>query len=190
MEDSAPAGDFDPTNVDLTSIDPVDVICFLSAGGNEYDGRLGVRISALFVILITSTAAALFPVVASRIPRLRIPIHVYLFARYFGAGVIIATAFIHLLDPAYEEIGPASCVGMTGGWAEYSWPPALALTAVMLTFLLDFGAEWHVERTYAVSHGHGDVEDTVTRDDASADRVEGNANGVSQHPKNPSVFRT
>lgn len=66
---------------------------------------------------LLSSVATLFPVLAKRVPRLRIPLYVYLFARYFGAGVIIATAFINLLDPAYQAIGP---VGMTGGWASYS----------------------------------------------------------------------
>lgn len=71
-----------------------DVICFLNGGGNEYDGHIGVRVSALFVILVVSTAVTFFPVVATRSKRLRIPLYFYLFARYFGAGVIIATAFI------------------------------------------------------------------------------------------------
>jgi len=111
---------FNPENVNLTSADPRDVICALAASGNDYNGQLGARISALFVILVVSSAATFFPVLAKRSPRLHIPLYVYLFARYFGAGVIVATAFIHLLDPAYGEIGPNTCVGMTGGWAEYS----------------------------------------------------------------------
>ncbi|KAM0452869.1 hypothetical protein ACHAO4_005288 [Trichoderma viride] len=152
--------DFNPQSVDLDSADPRDIICYLNAGGNEYNGRLGVRISALFVIMIVSTAVTFFPVLATRVRRLRIPLYVYLFARYFGAGVIIATAFIHLLDPAYGEIGPASCVGMTGGWAQYSWPPALALTSAMLIFLLDFLAEYYVDRKFKMAHV--EVEDTIT----------------------------
>ncbi|PTB46106.1 uncharacterized protein TrAFT101_004422 [Trichoderma asperellum] len=152
--------DFNPQSVDLDTADPRDIICYLNAGGNEYNGRLGVRVSALFVIMIVSTAVTFFPVLATRVRRLRIPLYVYLFARYFGAGVIIATAFIHLLDPAYEEIGPASCVGMTGGWAQYSWPPALALTSAMLIFLLDFLAEYYVDRKFKLAHV--EVEDTIT----------------------------
>ena len=120
---------FDPTNVNLTSADPADVYCALQASSNEYNGQLGARVSALFVILICSSAATFFPVIAKRVPRLRIPLYVYLFARYFGAGVIVATAFIHLLDPAYAEIGPLTCVGQTGGWAVYSWPPAIVLAS-------------------------------------------------------------
>lgn len=152
--------DFNPQSVDLDTADPRDIVCYLNAGGNEYNGRLGVRVSALFVIMIVSTAVTFFPVLATRVRRLRIPLYVYLFARYFGAGVIIATAFIHLLDPAYDEIGPASCVGMTGGWAEYSWPPAIALTSAMLIFLMDFLAEYYVDRKFKLAHV--EVEDTIT----------------------------
>ncbi|KAJ5698644.1 hypothetical protein N7462_000649 [Penicillium macrosclerotiorum] len=141
---------FDPHNVDLDTVDATEVVCYLNSEGNEYDGRLGARISAIFVILIISSAATFFPVVAKRAPRLRVPLYVYLFAKYFGAGVIIATAFIHLLDPAYDEIGPASCVGMTGHWADYSWCPAIVLTSLMLIFLMDFGAERYVEKKYGL----------------------------------------
>ncbi|KUL90020.1 hypothetical protein ZTR_02774 [Talaromyces verruculosus] len=144
--------DFDPTSVDLDTADPAQIICYLNAGGNEYNGHMGARISSIFVILICSTLATLFPIVARRIPSLKIPVYVYLFARYFGTGVILATAFIHLLDPAYEEIGPASCVGMTGNWAEYSWPPAIVLTSVVAIFLMDFAAELYVESKYGVSN--------------------------------------
>lgn len=86
--------DFNPNSVDLDTADPASIICYLSQGENDYDGRMGARISALFVILIVSSAATFFPVLAARVKWLRINIYVYLFARYFGAGVIIATAFI------------------------------------------------------------------------------------------------
>ncbi|PYH44568.1 ZIP zinc/iron transport family [Aspergillus saccharolyticus JOP 1030-1] len=141
---------FNPNDVDLDTVDPVDVICYLNASENDYNGHLGARISAIFVIFIVSTAVTFFPVIAKRVPRLHIPLYVYLFARYFGAGVIIATAFIHLLDPAYGEIGPQTCVGMTGHWADYSWCPAIVLSSLMCIFLLDFGAERYVEVKYGI----------------------------------------
>ncbi|OAL35188.1 hypothetical protein AYO20_05442 [Fonsecaea nubica] len=152
---------FDPENVNLTSADPRDVICALAESGNDYNGQLGARISALFVILVVSSAATFFPVIAKRMPRLHIPLYVYLFARYFGAGVIVATAFIHLLDPAYGEIGPQTCVGMTGGWADYSWCPAIVLTSVVVIFLFDFGAERYVEVKYGID-SEADLQEAVT----------------------------
>jgi solute carrier family 39 (zinc transporter), member 1/2/3 len=98
MSDNTTNSTFDPTNVDLTSADPVDVICYLGLGTNGYDGRLGARVSALFVILVVSTSATFFPVLAAKVPKLRIPVYVYLFARYFGAGVIVATAFVQYVS--------------------------------------------------------------------------------------------
>ena len=88
--------DFNPNSVDLDGpdLDPKDIICYLNRSENEYDGHIGVRVSALFVVLIVSSAVTFFPVAATRIKKLRIPLYVYLFARYFGAGVIVATAFI------------------------------------------------------------------------------------------------
>ncbi|RDW92287.1 hypothetical protein BP5796_01681 [Coleophoma crateriformis] len=144
---------FNASSVDLDTASQTDIICYLQLGQNSYDGRLGARVSALFVIMIVSTACTFFPVLAARVRWLRINIYVYLFARYFGAGVIIATAFIHLLDPAYSEIGPSTCVGMTGNWAVYSWVPAIVLASVMTVFLLDFGAERYVIHKYG-SFGH------------------------------------
>ncbi len=101
---------FDPSNVNLTTADPAAVVCYLELGQNGYDGKLGARISALFVILFVSTAGTFFPVLAVKVPRLKIPIYVYLFARYFGAGVIIATAFIQLvLSPVCSSNNLAAC---------------------------------------------------------------------------------
>jgi len=69
-----------------------------------------------------------------------------------------------LLDPAYDEIGPASCVGMTGGWAGYSWPPAIALCSAMFVFLLDFFAERYVEVHYGMAHSESpDIEGLITQ---------------------------
>lgn len=154
---------FNPQNLNLSAVSVRDVICYLELSGNDYNGYLGERISSVFVILIVSTLGTLFPVIATRIPKLRIPLYVFLFARYFGSGVIIATAFIHLLDPGYAEIGPNTCVGMTGNWAVYSWPPALAMTAVMVIFLMNFLADYYVENKYKSSKPtRPEVEDVIT----------------------------
>ncbi|EME45146.1 hypothetical protein DOTSEDRAFT_71003 [Dothistroma septosporum NZE10] len=145
-------------NVNLTAVVAQglvqQVVCYIEAGQNGYNYKhFGARISSIFVVLIVSSAVTFFPVMATRMKSLRIPLYAYLFARYFGAGVIIATAFIHLLDPAYAEIGPNTCVGMTRGWAQYSWVPAIALTSAMSVFLMDFYAGRYVERKYGVAHG-------------------------------------
>lgn len=63
---------FDPENVNLLTADPAQVICALNASGNEYDGKLGARISSIFVIWIISTLVTVFPVAAKRVKRLKV----------------------------------------------------------------------------------------------------------------------
>ncbi|KAF2150907.1 high affinity zinc ion transporter [Myriangium duriaei CBS 260.36] len=158
---SASASDFDPTSANLTELSQAQIACYFALSGNDYNGRLGERIAALFVILIISTLVTFFPVVAKRVKWVKIPLYVYLFARYFGAGVIVATAFIHLLDPAYGEIGPDTCVGLTGNWSVYSWPPAIVLLSVTVIFLMDVGAQRYVEMRYGCGEEQN-LEDLVT----------------------------
>lgn len=187
MADNSTDAGFNPLSVNLNTASLRDIICYVNAEGNDYDGRLGARISSVFVILLTSCLATLFPVLARRLPRLGIPNHVYIFARYFGAGVIIATAYIHLLDPSYQEIGPASCVGLTGGWATYSWPPAIVLASVMIIFLLDFCAEYYVEQKYDLHHNDDVERDAVTKDDGSSS-PQGAGSDVRPHAKGSHQF--
>ncbi|KAJ5232976.1 hypothetical protein N7468_005932 [Penicillium chermesinum] len=175
---------FDPNNVDLATADPTEVICYLGLGKNEYNGHLGARISSIFVIGFVSTVFTFFPVVAKRVPKMRIPIYVYLFAKYFGAGVIIATAFIHLLDPAYSEIGGQTCVGMTGYWAEYSWCPAIVLTSLMIVFLMDFGAERYVEKKFGLCRDDPEpIMATSVADDTQVHRTNSQPRSVQGEEK-------
>ncbi|KAE8326482.1 Zinc/iron permease [Aspergillus sergii] len=158
---------FNAHNVDLDTASQADVLCYLALSENDYNGHLGARISSIFVIFITSTFFTLFPVIAKRAPGLKIPYHVYLFARYFGTGVIVATAFIHLLDPAYSSIGPNSCIGVSGHWGDYSWCAAIVLASVVTIFLLDLGAEVYVEYKYGVQRNDDATEAFITHSCAS-----------------------
>lgn len=195
---------WDPNQVTIADEDPSYAwkLCVLQgvyfSDGNDYNGRLGVRISAVFVILVTSLFTTLFPVVAVRFPKLRIPGWVYLVARNFGSGVIVTTAFIHLMDPSYSEIGGNSCVGET--WnnakdADYSWNAALMLVGAVVVFLVDAYCDFFADVWYGVHdhlvripgfhdepannhvHSHGD-------DDQS---IESPANSIEKQPDNASI---
>jgi hypothetical protein len=50
---------------------------------------------------------------------------------------------------------------MTGGWAVYSWPPAIVLVSVMVVFLLDLASERYVETKYGQQNDEN-VEDLIT----------------------------
>ncbi|KAL8696741.1 MAG: hypothetical protein Q9224_002647 [Gallowayella concinna] len=105
--------------------------------GNEFDGRTGVRISAIFVILIGSLFGACFPIYAARHKGIGVPGWAFFIAKYFGSGVIIATAFIHLLAPANEAL-TNPC--LTGAITEYPWVEGIALMAVFVLFFTEIMA--------------------------------------------------
>jgi solute carrier family 39 (zinc transporter), member 1/2/3 len=88
-----------------------------------------LRIAPVFTIWLTGTLSAAFPILAYRssVTRVRIPRTLFeyafpawyhflsltnwhRFAKYLGSGVIIATAFIHLLRPAISEL-TSPCLG-------------------------------------------------------------------------------
>ncbi|KAJ5920686.1 Zinc/iron permease [Penicillium verrucosum] len=70
--------------------------------GGAYNTPLHVM--ALFLILGLSTFACSFPVLARRFPRLPIPRRFLFISRHFGTGVLIATAFVHLLPTAFVSL--------------------------------------------------------------------------------------
>jgi zinc transporter 1/2/3 len=61
-------------------------------------------------------------------------------ARFFGSGVILATAIVHLMDPAIKEIGIANTYAYGGclsdEWGEYPYP---------VSFPMSLG--WRISRT-------------------------------------------
>ncbi|KIJ39669.1 hypothetical protein M422DRAFT_174781, partial [Sphaerobolus stellatus SS14] len=59
------------------------------------------------------------------------------FAKYFGSGVIIATAFIHFLAPAIDEL-TSPCLGVA--WTEYPWALAISMGSVFGIFFLELTA--------------------------------------------------
>ncbi|GAA5996054.1 uncharacterized protein JCM10292_004918 [Rhodotorula paludigena] len=109
--------------------------------GPEPVGKLGLRIGAIFVILVTSVAGTMFPILAKRVSVLRrhVPGFVFEFAKFFGSGVILATGFIHLLEPATDEIGEGSTISAGGcindAWGEYPYAFALCLISLFFTFV-------------------------------------------------------
>ncbi|OOF93566.1 hypothetical protein ASPCADRAFT_209506 [Aspergillus carbonarius ITEM 5010] len=155
---------FNASEVNLHTASKEAVLCYYAVSENDYNGHMGARISSIFVILFVSTAFTFFPVVAKRMPGWKIPHSVYIFARYFGTGVILATAFVHLLDPAYKRIGPKTCVGVSGYWAEYSWCAAIVLASITLIFLLDLAAEVYVEHKYGMHRDENATNAFITGD--------------------------
>lgn len=60
--------------------------------GGGSDTYFNIRVAAIFVILISSSSGALFPVLSKRVQWMHVPEAVFNFAKYFGSGVIVCPA--------------------------------------------------------------------------------------------------
>ncbi|KAG9231385.1 zinc-regulated transporter 2 [Amylocarpus encephaloides] len=77
--------------------------CGGGAGDAEnYD--LPLHVAAVFVVLAASLAGAGFPVVAKRVSWMKIPPNLFFACKHFGTGVLIATAFVHLIPTAFQSL--------------------------------------------------------------------------------------
>ncbi|KLJ08960.1 hypothetical protein EMPG_15606 [Blastomyces silverae] len=104
------------------------------AADREYNTPL--HVGALMIILSVSTLACSFPLVAVKFTFLRIPAWVLFFIRHFGTGVLIATAFVHLLPTAFGSLNDP-CLPRFWTIDYQPMPGAIALAAVFLVSVVE-----------------------------------------------------
>ncbi|KAJ5675863.1 hypothetical protein N7462_008760, partial [Penicillium macrosclerotiorum] len=117
-----------------------------------------LHVMALFLILGLSTLACSFPVLARRFPRLPIPRRFLFISRHFGTGVLIATAFVHLLPTAF--------VSLTDPCLPRFWSQTYRAMAGFVAMISVFAVVL-VEMFFAMKgagHVHGNDYDTLMGD--------------------------
>ncbi|KAI1363418.1 Fe transport protein 3 [Xylaria arbuscula] len=77
-------------------------VCGSGNSVGEYD--VGLHTLGLFLVLAASIFGAGFPVAAKKIKWLKVPTKVFFACKHFGTGVLIATAFVHLLPTAWLSL--------------------------------------------------------------------------------------
>ncbi|GAB0144802.1 hypothetical protein EsHS_00005259 [Epichloe bromicola] len=108
-----------------------------AAGGvNKDEYNTGLHAAALFIIWFVSSLGCAFPIMAARLPGLRIPRRFFFAVRHFGTGVLIATAFVHLLPTAFNSLGNP-CLGTFWTKDYEAMPGAIALAAIFLVSIIE-----------------------------------------------------
>lgn len=105
-----------------------------STDENLYNTPL--HVGALFIILFVSTMACSFAMLAARFPGLRLPEGFFFVIRHFGTGVLIATAFVHLLPTAFISLGDPC---LSSFWTDDypAMPGAISLAGIFLVILVE-----------------------------------------------------
>lgn len=118
------------------------------SGRKNANYNTGLHVFALFLILVLSTLACSFPIIVKRFPKLPVPNYALFVSRHFGTGVLIATAFVHLLPTAYTSLTD-QC--LPAFWNEGY--PAMPGFIAMCSVLVVVGIEM-VFATKGAGHSH------------------------------------
>lgn len=95
-----------------------------------------LHVGAVFIVLSVSAVACALPIVALKVPRLHIPQKAHFVFRHFGTGVLIATAFVHLLPTAFISLTNA-CLPPFFNEEYPALAGAIALAAVFLITIVE-----------------------------------------------------
>ncbi|KAJ7216285.1 Zinc/iron permease [Mycena haematopus] len=106
-----------------------------------------VKLAAIFGIFFLSLFAVSFPTVSKRSSVLRIPHVAFFIGKHFGTGVILSTAFCHLLQDSFEHLqNPAlkkeyPRVGKNTG--------LIILSSLLLIFIVEYVSTSYVDFLHA-----------------------------------------
>ncbi|EER36652.1 plasma membrane zinc ion transporter [Histoplasma capsulatum H143] len=101
---------------------------------SEYNTPL--HVGSLLIILFISSLACSFPLMSIKFSFLRIPSWFLFLVRHFGTGVLIATAFVHLLPTAFGSLNDP-CLSRFWTHDYQPIPGAIAMAALFLVTVVE-----------------------------------------------------
>ncbi|KAJ1950168.1 hypothetical protein EC988_004488 [Linderina pennispora] len=123
----------------------------MAAGVEDWDRNL--QIGGVFIILGVSALGCLFPIACQYIRWLRVSPVILTTGKFFGAGVILSTAFIHMLGAATESLKDDCLEGRLGDFD--AWPQFLAMVAILAMHLVEHLLTNHIHKSCATQKSAG-----------------------------------
>ncbi|KAK8966216.1 Zinc transporter 3 [Platanthera guangdongensis] len=120
--------------------------CLPAAKDGSADKSLLLKFIALASILVAGAAGVLIPILGRSIPFLN-PDHNLFFAiKSFAAGVILATALIHILPDAFNRL-TSPCLPHHP-WHAFPFAGFVSMTSAMVTMMVDSFATSYYKRSH------------------------------------------
>ncbi|KAI1300544.1 high-affinity Zn(2+) transporter zrt1 [Mortierella claussenii] len=105
----------------------------------------GLHVASVFIILAASTAGVFMPVIASKVRVLHISERILTLGKQFGTGVILATAFIHMMPTAMSNLS-SPCLGPIFSQNYTAFGGLFILLSSLFMHWIEFIAVEHNER--------------------------------------------
>ncbi|KAJ1644855.1 hypothetical protein J3B02_001016 [Coemansia erecta] len=104
-----------------------------AAGVEDWDRTL--QIAGVFIILAVGGLGAILPIACKNMPLINVSPRIIATGKFFGAGVILATAFVHMLGGATETLKDECLEGKMGDFD--AWPGFLAMVSILAMHLME-----------------------------------------------------
>ncbi|KAG8410793.1 hypothetical protein J3458_016882 [Metarhizium acridum] len=156
--------------------------CGNKEGGGQDEYDLPLHVVGLFVVLFMSCLGCGFPVAAKKIKWLKIPPKVFFACKHFGTGVLIATAFVHLLPTAFQSLGDPCLPDLF----TKDYPPLPGVIMMGSLFVLFVIEMWLNSKTGGHSHGGPTGAGLTDHHQHGAGRPQAHSRG-QQHAHHPAA---
>ncbi|GJE95958.1 ZIP zinc/iron transport family protein [Phanerochaete sordida] len=103
-----------------------------------FSSETEVKIATSLGIFLVSLFAVSFPPLSKRLKYLRIPSIVFFLGKHFGTGVILSTAFVHLLPDAFRSLNS-------------KWTGLIVLISLLAIFLVEYVSTAYVDYLHSYS---------------------------------------
>ncbi|KAH7914930.1 zinc iron permease [Hygrophoropsis aurantiaca] len=114
------------------------------AQGSHTSARIGAMLAILFISLF----AVSFPSVSKRVAFIRIPRIIFFIGKHFGTGVILSTAFAHLLQDAFTSLHDPAVLRR---WDLGRHTGLITLGSLLSIFLIEYISTSYVDRLQSYS---------------------------------------
>ncbi|KAJ3730647.1 ZIP zinc transporter-domain-containing protein [Lentinula raphanica] len=117
-------------------------------------GRVAQHVGAMGIIFVISLLAVSFPALSRKIRSLSIPKLVFFIGKHFGTGVILSTAFCHLLQDSFEALTSNIVKSRYPGVGEQTG--FIILASLITIFLVEYVSTSYVDHLHEDSSGDDD----------------------------------
>ncbi|KAM0278201.1 hypothetical protein ACHAQH_005316 [Verticillium albo-atrum] len=124
-----------------------------------------MRFAAMVILFVGSLLGALIPLLLARRPRTLVLTWIFFIFSFTGTGVIIATAWLHLLSPAIQALGNECLTPRLG---EYDWPMFIGLMTVIILVFIETIASSFDSGSLPCSSGRNTLSKTFSNSDTES----------------------
>lgn len=139
------------------------------AGNDFTNDHFNLRIASIFVVLGLSALGSFLPLVVLHL-KFKVPEVVFFIFRYVGSGVIVSTAFIHLLAEGSKNLSEP-CLGSP--FTDYPFGALFGLLGVFVMLIFDIIAHRALsKRAHSHNVGYSEIDKLATADHEKVSQLE------------------